>query len=197
MIAKGRGMRWLAPNMVAAAVLVLAGCGTASKPSSAISPSPTPVMIAASASQSTVPTPTVTPTAAPTPPPPTLSELGAAYLAAATKHNKSIDATWKAFSKTSKGLTATRKLASGYATATLTFIREVQAIAWWGDPKSIARRLLTCDNEAYVWYATAAKEKRLSPMVSDLNKGDAKSVKCAAAANELRISLDLAPIPIT
>lgn len=181
---------------VALLIVILSGCQSAVTPS-ATSP------LAATATVAPVPPPTPpasTPTIAPAPSPstpPTIEELASAYLHAATTSNKAFDAAIKTYNSSSKSLKPLRRLASAYTSIQLAFIRAVQSISWWGDAKGIARRLLTCDNEVYVYYASAAKEKTYSSMVADLNKGDAKSVRCSGIANELRLAIGLPPLPIT
>jgi hypothetical protein len=87
-------------------------------------------------------------------------------------------------------------LARSYAANELVFIRAVQRIPWYGDSKALARKVLTYDNQAYVSYRSAAISTTWAEFNANFGAADAASTKASGAANELRIALGLAPVPI-
>ena len=197
-------VRTLAALAIVAGFLAACGGQTGSAP-----PASPPVAAANSASPSpdaatstpaaATPTPTASPTPVPSPTPaptPTVKELAAAYLKAATTVNAATDKAWATYQKSGQTLADAKLLERTYAAADLVFIRAVQKIPWYGDTKALSRKVLTYDNLAYVSERAAA----ISNTVADLNANwaaaDAASVKASGAANELRIALGLAPVPI-
>lgn len=194
---------WL-PALLSA--VLLAGCAQAPSPASSAqgtTEAAASVPVAPSSltpSPTVAPTPTPAPTASPTPTPtPTIApltteEMAALYLAAATKANNADDDALAKWKKSSKSLKATRTLYKRWAAATLGFIQDVQAVAWNGDAKGVARRLLACNNQVYVNDKNASAQTSWFWLNSYGRKADNKSVECSGIANEIRMLLGLPPV---
>jgi hypothetical protein len=163
-------------------------------PTATPAPSPTPLAAA-------TPTPSAplaaAPTQAPTPAPtPTVSQLAAAYLKAATAVNKANAAAFFTWDTSARTLTDATRLAKACAAAELVFIRAVQTIPWYGDYKSLARRVLTPDNQRYISYRSAMVSKTWADYNLNWNEADLANTQGSAASNELRIALGLPPVPL-
>jgi hypothetical protein len=185
--------RSLTALMVVAGLLVACG-GQATTPPQGGAPAPAAVAASASASSplaAATPPPSATP--APTP---TIKQLAAAYLKVATAYNKANDKAWATWKKSAQTLTYAKRLARAYAAADLAFIRAVQKIPWYGDYKTLARRVLTYDNQAYVSERLATISKTWGEWNDGMDAADKAGLKASAAANELRIALGLPPVPV-
>jgi hypothetical protein len=191
---------------LALVVGLLAACGgqggstpPASPPVSAAS-SASPSSDAASATPAAATsTPAANPTAVPSPTPaptPTVKELAATYLKAATISNAAFDKAWATFQKSPQALADAKLLARTDAAADLVFIRAVQRIQWYGDFKTLSRKVLTYDNLTYVSERAAAISSTWAAFNANWADAGAASTKASGAANELRIALGLAPVPI-
>lgn len=157
----------------------------------ALTPAPTATPTPPTPLAAATPTPSATP--APTP---TVKQLAAAYLKAATAMNTARDKAWATWHKSAQTLTHAKRLARADAAAELAFIRAVQTIPWYGDYKTLARRVLTPHNQAYVYYRSAMTSKTRLEWNDNMAEADNASVKASAAANELRIALGLPPVPM-
>ena len=163
---------------------------------SSASPSPasaTPTPAAATPTPAAIPTLEPSPTPAPTP---TVKELAAAYLAAATAINAASDKAWATYQKSGQTLADGKLYMRSGAAADLIFIRTVQKIPWYGDFKTLSRKVLTYDNLLYVSERTAAVSSTLADLNANWAAALAANTKSSAASNELRIALGLAPVPI-
>jgi len=158
---------------------------TPSTPLAAATPTPSPTPLAAA-----TPTPSATP--APTR---TVTQLATAYLNAATAVNNANDAAFATWGKSAQTLTDAKRLAKACAAADLAFIRGVQKIPWYGDYKTLARRVLTPDNQRYVSYVSAMMSKTWVDYNVNWNEADKANREGSAAANELRIALGLPSVP--
>jgi hypothetical protein len=191
---------------LALVVGLLAACGGQAGSAPPASPPVAAVTSAAPSPAAATPTPaaaTPTPTASPTPvpsatPPPTpnVKELGAAYLKVATTSNAAFDKDWATYQKSSQTLADAKLLARADAAADLVFIRAVQKIQWYGDFKTLSRKVLTYDNLTYVSERAAAISNTWAYFNDNWADAGAASTKSTGAANELRIALGLAPVPI-
>ena len=83
----------------------------------------------------------------------------------------------------------------GVAAAELAFIRAVQAIPWNGDYKSLARRVLTPDNQRYIFCRSAMVSMTWVDYNLNWNQANTANTQGSAASNELRIALGLPPVP--
>ena len=101
-------------------------------------------------------------------------------------------ATWD---KSAQTLTDAKRLAKACAAAELAFIRAVQKIPWYGDYKTLARRVLTLDNQRYVSYRSAMMSKTWVNYNVNWNEAHKANTQGSAASNELRIALGLPPVP--
>jgi hypothetical protein len=72
----------------------------------------------------------------------------------------------------------------------------VQAIPWYGDFKTLARRVLTPDNRRYVAYGLAMASTRRTECDVYQHEADTANTDASAASNELRIALGLPPVPL-
>jgi hypothetical protein len=163
-------------------------------PTATPAPSPTPLAPATPAPSAPVAVATPAPSATPAPTP-TVAQLAAAYLKAATVVNKANGAastTWDASGQT---LTDAKRLATARAAAELAYIRAVQKIPWYGDSKTLARRVLTADNQQYVSYRSAMVSKTWVAFKVSRHEADTANRQASAASNELRIALGLPPVP--
>jgi hypothetical protein len=179
-----------------AIALLVSACGSTVQPA-------TPATVVAPSAAAAVNPATPTPTAAPNPSPtvtpaptPTTKDLAAAYLKAATIANKADDNALAAYTKSPKTLTYAKRYDAAVAKSSLVFIRTIQAIPWTPEFMPIARRLISCDNQTYVYAVIASKDKDSLSESTDWNKANAQSAKCSAIANELRLGLGLPPVPI-
>jgi hypothetical protein len=185
--------RSLTSLMLVAGLLVACG-GQATTPPQGGAPASAARAASAPASSLLAPTtPTLTATPAP---PPTVKQLAAGYLKVATAYNKANDKAWATWKKSAQTLTYAKRLARAYAGADLAFIRAVQKIPWYGDYKTLARRVLTYANQEYVSARLATISKTWADWNDNLDAADKASLKASAAANELRIALGLPPVPI-
>jgi hypothetical protein len=158
-------------------------------------PTPSPTPLAAATPTPSAPLaagPTLSPTLAPTP---TVSQLAAAYLKAATAVNKANAAASSTWDTSARTLSDAKRLAKACAAAELAFIRAVQAIPWYGDYKSLARRVLTPDNQRYISYRSAMVSNTWVEYNLNWNEADTANRQASAASNELRIALGLPPVP--
>ncbi|MDR3635906.1 MAG: hypothetical protein P4L84_19035 [Isosphaeraceae bacterium] len=130
--------------------------------------------------------------------PPILSvaQLAAAYRQAATEVNEANHAARASWDRSPQTLADAKRLARAYAAADLAFIRAVQAIPWYGDYKALARRVLSADNRRYVVYRLAMASTRRADCDVYQNEADTANMEASAASNELRIALDLPPVPL-
>jgi hypothetical protein len=160
------------------------GQPAASTSAPAATPTPSAPLAAAT------PTPPATP--APTP---TVTQLAAAYLKAATAVNNANDAAFATWDTSAQALTDAKRLAKACAAAELAFIRAVQKVPWYGDYKTLARRVLTPDNQRYVTYRSAMMSKTWVDYNVNWNEADKANTQGSAASNELRIALGLPPVP--
>ena len=188
------GAGWLSQSPGSPAV---APTGPPAASTSAPTATPTPSTPLAAAT----PTPSAplaaAPTQAPTPAPtPTVSQLAAAYLKAATAVNKANAAASSTWDTSARTLTDATRLAKACAAAELVFIRAVQTIPWYGDYKSLARRVLTPDNQRYISYRSAMVSKTWADYNLNWNEADLANTQGSAASNELRIALGLPPVPL-
>ena len=151
--------------------------------SSPIASSPTPLAVV-------TPTPPATPA-------PTLNttQLAAAYLGAATTVNKSNGAACATWDRSAQTLSDAKRLAAGRAAAELAFIRAVQKIPWYGDYKTLARKVLTADNQQYVSYHSAMASPTWAAFKVNRSEAETANERASAASNELRIALGLPPVP--
>jgi len=154
-------------------------------------PSGAPVASDGAAASAPVASPVLTPV-----PTPTVKELAAAYLKAATAANKARDKAWATYEKSPQTLTHAKRLARAYAAAELKFIRAMQKIAWYGDYKALARRVMTPENQMYVACRSATIATTWSEWNDYMTDRDTAGTKMTGAANELRIALGLPPVPI-
>lgn len=158
-------------------------------------PAPSPTPLAAATPTQSAPL-AAAPTASPTPAPtPTVSQLAAAYLKAATAVNKANAAASSTWDTSARTLTDATRLAKACAAAELVFIRAVQTIPWYGDYKSLARRVLTPDNQRYISCRSAMVSKTWADYNLNWNEADSANTQGSAASNELRIALGLPPVP--
>lgn len=160
---------------------------------------PTIAVVTPTPAATPAPTPTVTvvtPTPAATPvPTPTVAQLAAAYRVAATAVNMAngtVSTTWDA---SARRLSDAKHLAAGRAAAELEFIRAVQKIRWYGDYKTLARKVLTLDNKQYVSYHSAMESKTWVAFKVNRSEAEKANMQASAASNELRIALGLPPVP--
>ena len=109
------------------------------------------------------------------------------------KANAAASSTWDTSART---LTDATRLAKACAAAELVFIRAVQTIPWYGDYKSLARRVLTPDNQRYISYRSAMVSKTWADYNLNWNEADSANTQGSAASNELRIALGLPPVPL-
>lgn len=188
------GAGWLSQSSGSPAVAPTA-------PPAASTPAPTATPTPSSPLAATTPTPSTplanaTPTPSTTPAPtPTVTQLAAAYLKAATAVNKANDAAFATWERSAHTLTHAKRLAKACAAAELAFIRVVQKIPWYGDYKTLARRVLTPDNQRYVSCRAAMMSKTWVDYQVNWNEADKANTKASAASNELRIALGLPPVP--
>jgi hypothetical protein len=119
-----------------------------------------------------------------------------AYLKAATKWYKAAKKAEAVYEKSSQNLRATKRLFRGYAAVDLAFMRAACDIPWTGEPKPIARRLLSCWNKVYAYEAGASKAKSFSSLDVSADRADRQGAKCSGVANELRLELGLDPVPL-
>lgn len=161
-------------------------------------PAPSPTRLAAATpGSSPAPSAVATPTPSTTPVPTlTVAQLAAAYLKAATAINKANGASRATWDTSPRTLTDAKRLAKAYAAAELAFIRAVQKIPWYGDYKSLARRVLTPDNQRYVTYRSAMVSRTWVEYNLNWNAADTANVQASAASNELRIALGLPSVPL-
>lgn len=184
------------------ALLAMSQSGRLSQPSGSPAVAPTGPPAALTPAPTATPTPPTPPAAAtPTPsvtpaPTPTVKQLATAYLEAATAMNKAKDTAGATWDKSAQTLTHAKRLARAHAAAELAFVRAVQTIPWYGDYKTLARRVLTPHNLAYVYYHSATTSKTWLEWNDHMAEADKARVKASAAANELRIALGLPPVPI-
>ena len=80
--------------------------------------------------------------------------------------------------------------------AELAFVRAVQRIPWYGDYKTLARRVLTPDNRRYVAHGRAMASTTWADYDLYENGADSANMDASAASNELRIALGLPPVPL-
>jgi hypothetical protein len=139
-------------------------------------------------------TPTPTPSAAPAPTP-TVEQLAAAYLEAAAAANRASHNAWLRWDQSAQALTDAKRLAKAYAAAELAFIRVLKKIPWYGDYRTLARRVLTYENQIYVAHRSALRSKTWVDWNDRIDKADRAALKRVRASNELRIALGLQPIP--
>ena len=111
---------------------------------------------------------------------------------AVNTENGAAFATWR---KSALTLTDAKRLAKACAAAELAFIRAVQTIPWYGDYKTLARRVLTPDNQRYVSYRSAMMSKTWVDFNVNWIQADKANREGSAAANELRIALGLPSVP--
>lgn len=71
----------------------------------------------------------------------------------------------------------------------------MQKIPWYGDYKTLARRVLTLDNQRYVSYRSAMMSKTWVNYNVNWNEAHKANTQGSAASNELRIALGLPPVP--
>jgi hypothetical protein len=167
----------------------------ASRPAPTATPTSSPTLTAATPTSS-APLAAATPTSSATPAPtPTVEQLAAAYLEAATAVDKANDAAFATWDKSAQTLTDAKRLAKACAAAELAFIRAVQKIPWYGDYKTLARRVLTLDNQRYVSYRSAMMSKTWVNYNVNWNEAHKANTQGSAASNELRIALGLPPVP--
>jgi hypothetical protein len=158
-------------------------------------PAPSPTPFAAATPTQSAPL-AAAPTESPTPAPiPTVSQLAAAYLRAATVVNKANGAAFATWDTSARTLTDATRLAKACAAADLAFIRAVQAIPWNGDYKSLARRVLTPDNQRYIFCRSAMVSMTWVDYNLNWNQANTANTQGSAASNELRIALGLPPVP--
>ena len=136
------------------------------------------------------PTPSATP--APTP---TVEQLAAAYLEAAAAANRARHNAWVRWDQSAQTLTDAKRLAKAYAAAELAFIRALKKIPWYGDDRTLARRVLTYENQIYVAHRSAMRSKTWVAWNDRMDKARKAGLKRVQASNELRIALGLQPIP--
>jgi len=167
-------------------------------PTATPTPSPTPLAVVTPTPSPVTPTPlaVVTPTP-PATPAPTLNttQLAAAYLGAATTVNKSNGAACATWDRSAQTLSDAKRLAAGRAAAELAFIRAVQKIPWYGDYKTLARKVLTADNQQYVSYHSAMASPTWAAFKVNRSEAETANERASAASNELRIALGLPPVP--
>ena len=72
----------------------------------------------------------------------------------------------------------------------------MQAIPWYGDYKTLARRVLTPDNRRYVAYGLAMASTTWADYDVYQHEADSANMDASAASNELRIALGLPPVPL-
>jgi hypothetical protein len=128
-------------------------------------------------------------------PTPTVPQLAAAYLRATTAVNNANAAASTRWATSARTLSDAKRLAKACAAAELAFIRAVQAIPWSGDYKSLARRVLTPDNQRYVSCRSAMVSGTWVDFNVDWSQADTANTEASAASNELRIALGLPPVP--
>ena len=171
------------------------GAPAASTAAPTATPAPSPTPLAAATPTPSAPL-AAAPTASPTPAPfPTVSQLAAAYLKAATAVNKANAAASSTWDTSARTLTDATRLAKACAAAELAFIRAAQTIPWYGDYKSLARRVLTPDNQRYISCRSAMVPKTWADYNLNWNDADTANTQASAASNELRIALRLPPVP--
>ena len=139
-------------------------------------------------------TPTPTPSATPAPTP-TVEQLAAAYLEAAAAANRASHNAWVRWDTSAQTLADAKRLAKAYAAAELAFIRALKKIPWYGDDRTLARRVLTYENQTYVAHRSAMRSKTWVAWNSRMDKAHRAGLKRVQASNELRIALGLQPIP--
>ena len=127
---------------------------------------------------------------------PSLAQLGAAYRQAATRVNEENSAARAVWDSSAHTLADARRLARAYAAADLAFVRAVQAIPWYGDDKTLARRVLTLDNQRYVAAGSAAASTTWAEYNVHANEAETADTRASAASNELRVALGLPPAPL-
>jgi hypothetical protein len=139
----------------------------------------------------TLSTPTPSSTPAPTP---TISQLAAAYANAATTFDEANRGALAAWASSARTLMDAKLRAKACVAAELAFVRAVQRIPWYGDYKTLARRVLTIDNLRYVSFRSAMTSMSWTDYSMNWNKADAVTTSGSATSNELRIALDLPPV---
>lgn len=152
-----------------------------------------PVFIDGAASTPLVaatPTRSATPAATPT-----VRQLAAAYLEAATAINRANHNAWATWDKSAQKLTHAKRLAKAYAAAELAFIRTVQKIPWYGDFETLARTMLTYDNQRYVSHRSVMTSRTWVNWNDCMAKARRAGVNGLRATNELRVALGLSPVP--
>ena len=127
---------------------------------------------------------------------PSVAQLAAAYKQAATEVNEANHAARASWDRSARTLTDAKRLARAYAAADLAFIRTVQAIPWYGDFKTLARRVLTPDNRRFVAYGLAMASTTRADCDVHQDEADSANMDASAASNELRIALGLPPVPL-
>jgi hypothetical protein len=164
-----------------------------SSPTASSTPAPTTLTVSPPATGAPVAlsTPTPSPTPAPTP---TISQLAAAYVDAATTFDKANRGALAAWASSARTFMDAKRRAKAYAAAELAFVRAVQRIPWYGDYKTLARRVLTIDNLRYVSLRSAMTSTSWTDYNMNWNKADAVTTSGSATSNELRIALDLPPV---
>jgi len=126
---------------------------------------------------------------------PSVAQLTAAYKQAATEVNEANHAARASWDRSAQTLADAKRLARAYAAADLAFIRAVQAIPWYGDYKTLARRVLTPDNRRYVAHGRAMASTTWADYDVYQHEADSANMDASAASNELRIALGLPPVP--
>jgi hypothetical protein len=117
---------------------------SASTSSPTATPTPAPTTLTVSPPATCAPVALSTPTPSPTPAPtPTISQLAAAYVDAATTFDKANRGALAAWASSARTLMDAKRRAKACAAAELAFVRAVQRIPWYGDYKTLTRRVLT------------------------------------------------------
>ena len=179
---------------LAVCAMLAAACGNSTTSPTSVPPTtasqaagaPTPVEILVT------PVPAASPSASPVEL--TKKELGALYVATATKYNKVLD---KADTKlpTYPTLKQWRAYCQTMATAERHFEDEVGVIAWTADYKADVRDLLKADAKYQLLFLDCARAKSTADLNRILPKLYAASDAAAAAANFLRHQLGLKSVP--
>ena len=126
---------------------------------------------------------------------PTVKQLAAAYLEAAAAINRASHNAWATWDASPQTLTRAKRLAKAYAAAELAFIRAMQKIPWYGDYRTLARTMLTYDNQRYVAHRSAMTAKTWVGWNHCMAKAHETGVNGLRASNELRIALGLSAVP--
>jgi hypothetical protein len=171
-------------------------------PPAASTPVATAMLTPSAQLAATTPTPSPTPLAPATPTPsatssptPTIRQLAAAYLEAATAVNTANGAAFATWRKSRQTLADAKRLARACAAAELAFIRAVQKIPWFGDSRTLSRRVLTHANQRYVSDRSAMISRRWVDYNVNWNEAETANKEGSVASNELRIALGLPPVP--